>query len=270
MIPLVAFQSTRPAWGATRGCGQVIVGAIVSIHAPRVGRDASNTTIFRYTIGFNPRAPRGARRDLMFILSIHLWRFNPRAPRGARLNMRQEMLTQAAFQSTRPAWGATRVVAYVPLPPEVSIHAPRVGRDPAKSSPSTFTVVSIHAPRVGRDNNGVYEHLGADGFNPRAPRGARLVVDQTLFKLQKFQSTRPAWGATKAFYLRQQSERVSIHAPRVGRDAASGAYCGIRIVSIHAPRVGRDATCPAVVICNCCFNPRAPRGARRKAVRSER
>ena len=33
------FQSTRPVWGATITCAAVITNVIISIHAPRVGRD---------------------------------------------------------------------------------------------------------------------------------------------------------------------------------------------------------------------------------------
>ena len=79
----------------------------------------------------------------------------------------------------------------------------------------------------------------------------------------EFQSTRPAWGATCIDVHCFCAIRVSIHAPRVGRDEplskqvhifrrfqstrpAWGATdlgdhlpVGVR-VSIHAPRVGRD------------------------------
>ena len=60
----------------------------------------------------------------------------------------------------------------------------------------------------------------------------------------------------------------SIHAPRVGRDRRwTVPASGFPAISIHAPRVGRDAN-----ICDCCrrvcdFNPRAPRGARRRRLR---
>ena len=101
-----------------------------------------------------------------------------------------------------------------------------------------------------------------------------------------FQSTRPVWGATEIYVMVFQALKISIHAPRVGRDhqpccqrhgvswhfnprAPCGARPGRRAlswhrqgISIHAPRVGRD-------ICPLCrsfrrlnFNPRAPCGAR--------
>ena len=56
-----------------------------------------------------------------------------------------------------------------------------------------------------------------------------------------FQFTHPAWGAT----IRHPQDRllplfVSIHAPRVGCDAARGSLDFFFMVSIHAPRVGCD------------------------------
>ena len=79
----------------------------ISIHVPREGHDGGNNTFRRAHTYFNPRAPRGARQDLIGTLdalgwiSIHVPReghdlslqkfcpsftyFNPRAPRGARL-----------------------------------------------------------------------------------------------------------------------------------------------------------------------------------------
>ena len=104
-----------------------------------------------------------------------------------------------------------------------------------------------------------------------------------------FQSTRPVWGATASHLTRRSSRRISIHAPRVGRDyppegAASAeknfnprAPCGARrrdrpdddrrrMISIHAPRVGRDrlAWYKADFTLKD-FNPRAPCGARPEA-----
>ena len=58
-------------------------------------------------------------------------------------------------------------------------------------------------------------------FNPRAPRGARRGLKG----------------------VRPYGRRISIHAPREGRDGEqqlSGRLCGI---SIHAPREGRDRRC---------------------------
>ena len=57
----------------------------ISIHAPREGRDDSLWSLCWLSSYFNPRAPRGARLTTIM----------------AEFDMR-------AFQSTRPARGATR------------------------------------------------------------------------------------------------------------------------------------------------------------------
>ena len=55
----------------------------------------------------------------------------------------------------------------------VSIHAPRVGRDARRLHVFEDGDVSIHAPRVGRDVGRYAGHEAEQGFNPRAPCGAR-------------------------------------------------------------------------------------------------
>ena len=83
----------------------------------------------------------------------------------------------------------------------------------------------------------------ADSFNPRSPRGERLEVAQLSPEELKFQSTLPARGATPLPLL-------PCHSP----------YC----VSIHAPREGSDKSQGLKPRGTRCFNPRSPRGERRK------
>ena len=101
------------------------------------------------------------------------------------------------FQSTRPAWGATI----------------------APASINTASGISIHAPRVGRDLSNPWRFRRARHFNPRAPRGARLKQQERLRQSRRFQSTRPAWGATPYVVTVDKTTGISIHAPRVGRDS---------------------------------------------------
>ena len=100
------FQSTRPAWGATAAIKFDSSTSIISIHAPRVGRDemliVKNTSILQFQ---STRPVWGATRARLMeldaaIISIHAPRvgrdatrtmnagrrsyFNPRAPCGAR------------------------------------------------------------------------------------------------------------------------------------------------------------------------------------------
>ena len=105
---------------------------------------------------------------------------------------------------------------------QISIHAPRMGRDPAvKQGGRRSLTISIHAPRMGRD-----------------PEEFRDIIDALLF-----QSTRPVWGATISMTLTVYSHPgISIHAPRMGRDETGKESRPPRKISIHAPRMGRDRT----------------------------
>ena len=98
----------------------------------------------------------------------------------------------------------------------------------------------------------------------RPARGATKVASARMGSVQ-FQSTRPARGATGVLPRERLRDRVSIHAPRTGRDTMPRIGAGRhKAVSIHAPRTGRDI--PSRVGVGCFsrgFNPRAPHGARR-------
>ena len=219
-------------------------------------------------------------------MQIQVMGFNPRAPRGAR-----QWLGRAICHATG-----------------VSIHAPRAGRDPLWFLPAALQVpVSIHAPRAGRDMsenatgltsasfnpraprgarlNPISLRLSISSFNPRAPRGARRFACCAAVSPIRFQSTRPARGATCQLASLIGAEWVSIHAPRAGRDIVDGAGVlrGQRFqstrpargatyrcmdgafchgVSIHAPRAGRDASTGWTCTFNLLFQSTRPaRGA---------
>ena len=191
---------------------------VVSIHAPRVGRDENSHGIRRSSKSFQSTRPAWGATSGQWHLKPSLW-----------------------FQSTRPAWGATAhefshraepiVSIHAPRVGRdrdtdplyrrrcVSIHAPRVGRDGDRDLFSSSHIVSIHAPRVGRDDGQLSVESGqlkfqstrpawgatsprrrrwdrCNSFNPRAPRGARREGVRLRGFSNLFQSTRPAWGAT--------------------------------------------------------------------------
>ena len=216
---LLVFQSTRPARGAT----------------------CAPTCTCRRLISFNPRAPHGARRPTLCASPPAKCGFNPRAPHGARPSFSSIDINSLPFQSTRPARGATLVGA-----------AALSGID-----------VSIHAPRTGRDGRWSGRSQQSCRFNPRAPHGARRPAACRPALRCRFQSTRPARGATLNIPRARLGDPVSIHAPRTGRDMlrrwpGRSQSCfnpraphGARqpgdghqktrpLVSIHAPRTGRD------------------------------
>ena len=55
-------------------------------------------------------------------------------------------------------------------------------------------------------------------FNPRAPRGARLILLVNPQDYYQFQSTRPSRGATGCKLRQVLTDEISIHAPLAGRD----------------------------------------------------
>ena len=123
----------------------------VSIHAPRVGRDLDPKVPGLLLKGFQSTRPvwgatltvYDCEKPEAFQSTRPVWgatwrrgalcqggnRFNPRAPCGARRDVHDYPPLCDVFQSTRPVWGATAVCYHAGLYPDVSIHAPRVGRD---------------------------------------------------------------------------------------------------------------------------------------------
>ena len=189
------FQSTRPVWGATS-----------------LAQRASS-----YGVDFNPRAPCGARRRIFNQLNVHRLFQSTRPVWGATRKI-SRLERRYIFQSTRPVWGATRSCAARICETSISIHAPRVGRDLWAITPTkTARHFNPRAPCGARLNDAVCKRAN-NNFNPRAPCGARRIATHHSTSCIQFQSTRPVWGATRGNIRIATAARISIHAPRVGRD----------------------------------------------------
>ena len=172
---------------------------------------------------------------------ISRWNFNPRAPRGARLHAVNPRSASLGFQSTRPARGATLASRY--------------------ASYSAVKYFNPRAPRGARLRRGA--GLGA-GLLFQSTRPARGATNAAIDKVKEaiFQSTRPARGATPNHGVDFPNLRISIHAPREGRDfSGCPASCSSVDFNPRAPRGARRHSHP-VVPPSPYFNPRAPRGAR--------
>ena len=214
-----SFQSTRPVWGATHAVYLKISPSKVSIHAPRVGRDDQSAINTINARSFNPRAPCGARLELRLHTVPRQLCFNPRAPCGARLyflsflfllnsgfqstrpvwgatNKYKVALKTNWFQSTRPVWGATLSFNLLLIPIAVSIHAPRVGRDGARSRWRCRGCCFNPRAPCGARPFPARQCCPRTRFNPRAPCGARPAMPPKHTDGNEFQSTRPVWGAT--------------------------------------------------------------------------
>ena len=79
-------------------------------------------------------------------------------------------------------------------------------------------------------------------FNPRAPCGARHLMEVYLHQSKKFQPTRPLRGATNSpTWDSRVAIVISTHAPLAGRDAPPlFRHNNIETISTHAPLAGRD------------------------------
>ena len=217
--------------------------------------------------------------------------FNPRAPRGARQQILVNRRGDSIFQSTCPARGTTRRLlvrclvrlisihvpreghdrlagwAYPPRP-AISIHVPREGHDLATNDPRNMTKISIHMPREGHDKVVTAGKAALSDFNPRAPRGARPRHFSKLIPMGEFQSTCPARGTTSREVHCTAEHGISIHVPREGHDLALGGdACGRRDFNPRAPRGARPTTAMRLKPLAFDFNPRAPRGARHPLTR---
>ena len=217
-----------------------MLNRLISIHAPRVGSDFSNDFPDTDTRDFNPRSPRGERREA-----------------------RNTDSSDTEFQSTLPAWGATRHIARCALRADFNPRSPRGERQRSHAS-QVRRRISIHAPRVGSDprsrhcltasmtfqstlpawgaTRAASRRACVHGFQSTLPAwGATTCKRDTDNPTDQFQSTLPAWGATLPLASLKMHVGISIHAPRVGSDGFAPILDRFNVnISIHAPRVGSD------------------------------
>ena len=107
----------------------------------------------------------------------------------------------------------------------ISIHAPRMGSDRPHAGERVHALhISIHAPRMGSDARWPSNTPCVTNFNPRSPDGERRARPFRRHRRQvEFQSTLPGWGATIGRVIVLICGEISIHAPRMGSDAATFA-----------------------------------------------
>ena len=177
-------------------------------------------------------------------------------------------MQSAVFQPTRPVRGATRHGGGMLVREIVSTHAPRAGRDLRRlPATSPWCAVSTHAPRAGRDYAGSGKGRNPDGFNPRAPCGARPQDCLRGYPASWFQPTRPVRGATCCPHAQGKAHyRFNPRAPCGARRECIQRSARSDSVSTHAPRAGRDAVAVHRVGLLDLFQPTRPvRGATRLA-----
>ena len=145
------------------------------------------------------------------------------------------------FQSTPPARGATKnrgresdVLTFQSTPPAR-------GATTWNSTTRRCVVISIHAPREGGDQKHCRARASRHYFNPRPPRGGRLMICNDGDGYYQFQSTPPARGATSRFCrICKRKQNFNPRPPRGGRQVELTDVATKEIISIHAPREGGD------------------------------
>ena len=198
---------------------------------------------------------------------------NPRvsihAPRvGGDPSRHAHRFAAEGFQSTPPAWGATRPLKDGCRTDGVSIHAPRVGGDdPGYEMNATWQMFQSTPPAWGATFLRPDRRRRASCFNPRPPRGGRPSDCSYTVSSQTFQSTPPAWGATVTTVNKYGEEVFQSTPPAWGATLQLLHRVQPFAVSIHAPRVGGDHVVVEIGKGHLCFNPRPPRGGRRTASR---
>ena len=176
------------------------------------------------------------------------------------------------FQSTHPARGATAESIDDVWAVIISIHAPREGCDdtpdvwaadawqfqsthPARGATihratgDESANISIHAPREGCDWLFWWQRAYEKDFNPRTPRGVRLVL-AILVAVSLYFNPRTPRGVRRGLCAVCPSVgAISIHAPREGCDGNAGRRPGFACLY---------------------FNPRTPRGVRQQTLPKSR
>ena len=259
----------------------------ISIHAPHAGRDCGIGSGGCPDPYFNPRAPCGARLDPSQRSAAKVEFQSTRPMRGATQLAPFHGAVGVPFQSTRPMRGATDPAVCPRWAAYISIHAPHAGRDsffrnllsfnlrfqstrPMRGA--TYTIggqwrsiqISIHAPHAGRDCRTSHEFPQAEPyFNPRAPCGARRILNSMFDHPQGFQSTRPMRGATIAATV--ATPTIIFQSTRPMRGATPFTVCCCqRACLFQSTRPVRGATTIITEVEDLPlnFNPRAPCGAR--------
>ena len=172
---------------------------------------------------------------------VHCWEISihaPRAGRDKRLLRDQKAFGQ--FQSTRPVRGATAARRRWPLTIVFQSTRPVRGATRAGELAGGTVGISIHAPRAGRDTDFSRGYAEMWTFQSTRPVRGATTSGTSRIRPLGFQSTRPVRGATRNPQTVESKRKISIHAPRAGRDSTASMQ---RWIALH-------------------FNPRAPCGAR--------
>ena len=105
---LSRFQSTRPVWGATESLFFADVVDVISIHAPRVGRDIWSINSLSVPLTFQSTRPVWGATSKRLIFRYLPPAFQSTRPVWGATPDCFSRSNSFTFQSTRPVWGATQ------------------------------------------------------------------------------------------------------------------------------------------------------------------
>ena len=124
--------------------------------------------------------------------------------------------------------------------------------------------ISIHAPREGGDEPGAGAKPPQGAFQSTPPARGATEAAALWSRAEIFQSTPPARGATFRLRAPPSIFHISIPAPREGGDRARGWRLRRRsYFNPRPPRGGRRRKVGVLLVDLEDFNPRPPRGGRR-------
>ena len=172
--------------------------------------------------------------------SLH---FNPRTPRGVRPLIMDAFIANANFNPRTPRGVRRTTGVYLGIPQRFQSTHPARG--------ATIGIPAGHNPLLY--------------FNPRTPRGVRRYLTATLDAQTSISIHAPREGCDESACgcSRPGGRFQSTHPARGATDFRLASDRAVYI-SIHAPREGCDRPCCTSETGRRYFNPRTPRGVRRR------
>ena len=153
---------------------------------------------FLYISPFQSTLPVWGGTFMVCLLSGLALYFNPPSPCGEGLLSYADDATQEDFNPPSPCGEGPYRARRSPGAGTISIHPPRVGRDPRLGGPARLQhQISIHPPRVGRDlvaRETLARREAISIHPPRVGRDREIIIPPEGYVL--FQSTLPVWGGT--------------------------------------------------------------------------
>ena len=144
------------------------------------------------------------------------------------------------FYSHAPCGARLVHPVYKRIPPRISTHTPRAGRDGTLTACRQDGVISTHTPRAGRDKEAKADKatLNISTHTPLTRRDQFFhTIPSDIFT---FLLTRLLRGATPISSIRKKDIRISTHTPLTRRDRRPSKRALHPRISTHTPLTRRD------------------------------